>query len=164
MVGTTSEPNANGIIDDIKRIPMTIKTKNTEHVFGLIRKGFEESIDPMGKPWKKLRLSKRPRPLLHTKKLYWNIMMDKKSGRIWVRNTPWAVVHQLGATIKPKNKPYLRFKSRESGKWYTFNKVKIPSRQFFPMASGQHKLPIRWWDSLKKATYASIEKIIGKLR
>lgn len=48
---------------------------------------------------------------------------------------PYAAIHQFGGVIKPKNKPYLKFKS--GGKWYSVKQVVMPARPFFPVVNGR---------------------------
>jgi len=43
----------------------------------------------------------------------------------------YAAVHQYGATIKAKNKPFLRFKV--NGRWSCKRQVVIPARPFMPI-------------------------------
>jgi phage gpG-like protein len=117
---------------------------------------FQRSVDPYGKPWKKLA-SRVGKPLRDTVRL-----LNSFSARVFERGFTiattvfYAAVHQYGAVIKAKNptlrfgsagtsgqdmvsagKPMLRFRvggarPRTKGKWVSKAQVTVPQRQMVP--------------------------------
>jgi phage gpG-like protein len=58
--------------------------------------------------------------------------LDVSSNSVTLGNpTIYAAIHQFGGTIKPKDKPLLRFQS--GGRWWSVKQVTIPARPFVPL-------------------------------
>jgi phage gpG-like protein len=95
---------------------------------------FVDQRGPNGETWASVR--RRGTPLRNTSTHLFNAINYKVSGDSVVVGVPyaWAVVHQLGATIKPKSGKRLVFKVPGSG-WkdgFVFPRsVQIPARPFF---------------------------------
>lgn len=92
---------------------------------------FSKGQSPSGKIWKKLAIRKG-QPLLDTGRLRNSISFVVGGRSLFVgTNVSYGKTHQLGATIKPKNKTFLAFKPRGSGSFiFTKKPVTIPARPF----------------------------------
>ena len=150
-----------GVVVDIKLINKGIQTvidglilskKKIEQVvpksmLKLVRNCFNRSIDPNGKPWDPLKIRKG-NPLVDTSNLKFSIRAYKNTLSTRV---PYSATHQFGATINPKNKPYLHFKA--GGRWFKLKRVVIPERPFLP----GDNLPQAWWNQIKTDIESSLK-------
>jgi phage gpG-like protein len=104
----------------------------------LVRKQFETSTDPYGRPWEPLK-SRDGKPLYNTGGLANSVRftVGRDSVEVGV-GFPWIRTHQFGATIYPKRASRLRFLIR--GKTVFARKVTIPTRPVLPLQG----LPNSW--------------------
>jgi len=73
-------------------------------------------------------------------------------------NVKYARIHEYGGWIAPKNKPFLAWKSRETGKWiYTTKPVYIPPRPFMKPAIKDTRNRGIVIDELKKAIHNALQ-------
>lgn len=110
-----------------------------------IRLCFKLGVDPWGKPWAPLKFRKG-QPLRDTGRLNRSIVSRIDGSGVTVgTNVQYAPVHQFGATIAPKNKPWLVFPG-PSGKLVFAKKVVVPARPFMPLRAGADfvALPPDW--------------------
>lgn len=130
-----------------------------------VQKGFRESRDPYGTPWKPLLL-RRGKPLLDTGRLRSSFSYNaSRRGFTIGTNFIGARVHQHGATITPKRSRFLRFRGmnvvrgrRRPTPWIFAKMVTIPARQMVP----EGRLGDRWGNALNDAATEFLRKEIGK--
>lgn len=97
----------------------------------LVKRGFQRSEDPYGKPWKQ-PVMRDGMPLLDTGRLRNAFVVNITESRVEIVNpTLYANVQQFGATILPKNAKALRFRTRGGG-FHSLKKAVIPPRQMVP--------------------------------
>lgn len=110
-----------------------------------IRLCFKLGVDPWGNPWQALKFRKG-QPLRDTGRLNRSIVSRVDGSGVTVgTNVQYAPVHQFGATIVPKNKPWLVFPG-PAGKLVFAKKVVVPARPFMPLRRGEETvaLPPDW--------------------
>lgn len=111
-----------------------------------IKMGFRISRSPAGAPWLPLR-SRIGQPLRDTGRLQRSIGYRAQANETVIgTNLKYAPIHQFGGTIRPRNKPFLVFKTRDG--YVRARKVTIPARPFMPLdAAGNLLLPPEWGKS-----------------
>lgn len=110
-------------------------------ILSQVQLGFRAGRAPTGEAWAPLK-SRSGQPLRDTGRLRNSIIPKADSEGVTVgTNVSYAAVHQFGATIRPKNKPFLMFKTGD-GRFVRTKKVVVPARPFLPIdANGQASLP-----------------------
>lgn len=115
-----------------------------------VQLGFRTGTSPYGLPWRKLAV-RNGQPLVDTGRLRSSFTMQIAGAEVIIgTNVTYAPVHQFGATIKAKNKPYLVFPiggsaAGEKPKGYRVAKqVTIPPRPFLPISGATVQLPPAW--------------------
>lgn len=107
-----------------------------------VQLGFRAGIDPYGRPWKDPK-GRDGEPLVDSGRLRDSIDYDAGDDQVTIgTNVRYAGVHQFGATIHAKNKPYLMF--RMGQRWVRKKQVTIPQRMFLPTDG----LPEDWRDDV----------------
>jgi len=122
--------DVNALIDKAMRFGKTKslmeRTGRVAHTDTLMN--FRRSQTPHGEQWAPIT-HRKGKPLLNTNRLRNSIMMDASDDEATVgTNVKYAATHNFGATIKPKNGKYLKFKI--GGKFVQVKQVVIPARQF----------------------------------
>lgn len=133
--------------------------------------GFQRGVDPYDRPWKPL-VSRVGQPLQDSGRLR-NSVSGKAAVAVTDRgftistDVLYAAVHQYGATIRAKNKPYLRFRvggarprghgRGATGGWVSKKVVTIPQRQFMP----EEHLGARWEKGLEDQADAFVQQRLG---
>lgn len=94
---------------------------------------FIESRSPEGAPWR--RVLRGGQPLRDTGTHLMNAISHRVEGDSVVVGVPyaWASVHQFGAIIRAKLRPYLRFKVGQ--RWASKKEVTIPARPFLGISA-----------------------------
>jgi phage gpG-like protein len=120
-----------------------------------IKLGFRGSMSPHGMPWLPLK-TRVGKPLLDTGRLRRSILYVADNAGVEIgTNLKYAPVHQFGATIIPKNGPFLAFKvfKATAGEHFVLaKKVTVPARPFMPISKdGALDLPPAWSRSVLEA-------------
>lgn len=117
---------------------------------------FKLGIDPWKSPWARLKWRKG-QPLRDTGRMQRSIVSRPDPKGVTVgTNVVQARVHQFGATIRPKNGPFLIFPG-PGGKGLVFSKkVTIPARPYLPLRrNGSNiELPPEWSADIVRALRA----------
>jgi len=115
-----------------------------------IQQGFVTSTAPDGRPWAPLK-SRAGQPLVEKGHLKNSIDYRVEENSVVVgTNLPYAPVHQFGAKIEAKAKPYLKF--MVNGHWVQVKSVTIPERPFMP----EDRLPADWGTDALEAIAAVV--------
>lgn len=115
-----------------------------------VQLGFKFGRSPWGDAWRK-PLLRNGQPLRDTGRLNRSITVDATGDGVTVgTNVLYAPVHQFGATIRAKNKPYLVFRGGPNT-FFRTKQVVVPARPFLPIRpGGQVDLPPAWEASVMK--------------
>jgi phage gpG-like protein len=113
-----------------------------------VQQGFISSRSPYGVQWAALKL-RQGQPLRDKGHLMSSITYNAATDSVLIGpgagpSSKGAAVHQFGATITAKNKPFLAF--RAGGKWIFAKRVTIPARPYLPTEQGG--LPPSWRDAI----------------
>lgn len=121
----------------------------------LVKRGFERSEDPYGRPW--AAVARGGKPLLDTGRMRNAFGVRVVDSRIEIENNVrYAATHQYGAAIQARNSPYLTFRGPgRDGSWHKVKAVVIPARQMLP----EGELPALWEYRLR----AVAEKVLHEL-
>jgi len=120
---------------------------------------FRQSRDPYGNQWKRPVL-RNGQPLLDTGRMRNAVSVEARPNGFRLRiATRYAVTHQYGATISPRNAKALRFKA--GGRYYTLKRVTIPRRQMLPEADTGRLGPI-WTEAFNREAASLIQRRLGK--
>ena len=117
-----------------------------------IRLCFKLGVDPWSQPWMKLKY-RQGQPLRDSGRLQRSIVSQADATGVTIgTNIAYARVHQNGADIKAKNKPYLVFPG-PGGKLVFAKQVHVPARRFMPLRPGSTAvaLPPAWSVAVVKA-------------
>lgn len=128
-----------------------------------IRLCFKLGVDPWGSPWLALKFRKG-QPLRDTGRLQRSITSSADSTGVTVgTNLVYAPTHQFGATIVPKNKPWLVFKG-PNGRLVFAKKVVVPARPFMPIRKGSSTvaLPPDWSVQVVRAIKSYLQHATDK--
>lgn len=117
-----------------------------------VQQGFISSHSPYGVQWAALKL-RQGQPLRDKGHLLSSISYNAATDSVLIGpgagpSSKGAAVQQFGATIKPKNGEYLRFKV--NGRWYSLKQVTIPARPYLP--TQQEGLPPDWQAAIVRET------------
>ena len=113
-----------------------------------VQLGFKFGRSPWGDAWRK-PLLRNGQPLRDTGRLNRSITVDATGDGVTVgTNVLYAPVHQFGATIRAKNKPFLVFRGGPNT-FFRKKQVVVPARPFLPIRpGGQVDLPASWQKSI----------------
>lgn len=121
----------------------------------LVADGFRDSRDPYGTAWKNPVL-RDGQPLRDTGRMAASVNFNVTGGGFRLSiPVAYAPVHQEGATIRPKNGKYLKFKTRAGG-FYSLKQVVIPQRMMVPTRDGG--LGDIWLDAFNASASAMITR------
>lgn len=122
-----------------------------------VQLGFRTATAPNGTKWAPLKFRKGT-PLVDTGRLRSSIGYRVEGSEVVVgTNLLYAPVHQFGAVIKPKTKPFLAWQS--GGRWFFAKQVKVPARPFLPLTqAGAVDLPAPWAASALSAMAQALAK------
>lgn len=125
------------------------------NVVNRIRLGFRASRSPAGVPWLPLKV-RQGQPLVDTGRLRRSITRQSDQQGVTIgTNLKYAPVHQYGAHIVPKTKPFLVFKT-PSG-YAKVKEVNVPARPFMPIGpTGGVQLPPTWAASVIRVLAAHL--------
>lgn len=112
-----------------------------------VQLGFKFGRSPWGDAWRK-PLLRAGQPLRDTGRLNRSITVDATGDGVTVgTNVLYAPVHQFGATIRAKNKPFLFFRTPNG--FARKKQVVVPARPFLPIRpGGAVDLPASWQKSI----------------
>ncbi len=89
---------------------------------------FQDEEDPDGQPWTATRRGGKILSL--TARLQRSIEKHVTDDAVMVgSNLVYALIHQMGGTITPKNGQYLKFKT-QGGQWVQVREITIPARPY----------------------------------
>jgi phage gpG-like protein len=113
-------------------------------MLALVKRGFDRSEDPYGRPWKSPVL-REGKPLQDTGRLKNAFVFQASAEQVMLENsTIYAAAHQYGETVTAKQGKYLVFRTR-SKRWYSLAKAVIPRRQMVP----EDGVPPLWEERLR---------------
>lgn len=131
-----------------------------EEALNQVAEGFARERDPYDRPWKKSIRAREQggQTLSASARLRRSFtrrgVQARPDGFTIGSNVIYALTHQKGAVIKPRNGKYLRFRVR--GRWVQVKRVRIPMRMMVP----EGELGRRWSDAFEQATAAYIQETL----
>lgn len=132
----------------------------------LIRENLGRGVQYDGAPMVPLK-SRDGVPLNDTRQHIYNRITSQLQGKdsviVGMLDGPEHIgaVHQFGATIRPKNGEYLKWKDK-AGKFHQAKQVTIPARPFFPISpDGQADIPQGWNDETLETLAESLRAVLG---